>query len=101
MAAAQMRKPEEQAKTQIASSQPQETFYSGNRSVTVRFDITGPEDAVRYFLNAVVHTRNLESLQFFVEHYGPRLEKFTAMVGNQTVTDMSQIVPAIQRSLRE
>ncbi|MEW6036523.1 MAG: hypothetical protein AB1529_07975 [Candidatus Micrarchaeota archaeon] len=99
MAAAQMRKPEEQVKT--ASSQPQETFYSGNRSVTVRFDISGPEDAVRYFLNAVVHTRNLESLQFFVEHYGPRLERFTARVGNELVTDMSQIVPAIQRRLRE
>ncbi len=102
MASTQMRRPEESAKATTASAQPQGIYVASSaqnaRSVTVDFSITGSVEAVRYFLNAVVHTKNLEALQFFVEHYRSQLQTFTANVNGQTVS-MEQIVPAIRRSL--
>ena len=102
MASTQLKRPEEKGKTGLASAQPQETYYASSspnpRSVTVDFNITGTERAVRYFLNAVVHTRNLEALQFFVESYRSQLQSFTATVGGERVS-MDDIVPAIRRRL--
>ena len=102
MASAQLRKPEGKAKSEIADAEPRQVYYASlapdAQSVAVQFHIRGPREVVERFFR-VVNSRNLDNLAYFMEMEGGRQYVYSCRVGNQTVTDPAQIVPAIRREL--
>ncbi len=101
MASAQLRKPEEKAKGEIATAEPRQVYYASNapdaRSVEVQFAIRAPREVVERFFR-VVNSRNLQNLDYFMQMEGGNQYVYSCRVGNHSV-EPSQAVAAIRREL--
>lgn len=91
--AMQMKKPEEKAH---ASSVIERAYSTGDRSVDVVFSVSGPEWAVREFLQK---SRSLDSLENVIGSYGRETLSVSCEINGQRITNPAAIVPAIKERL--
>jgi hypothetical protein len=93
MAGAQLRRPDE--RTEIASSNPVQTFFTQNSQTTVevQFFVQGPRNRVESFLRAYNDSHEPGHLSNLLRDYQDIFQRFK--VGNQTFTDPRELFSAV------
>ena len=99
MASSQLRRPEEQAKTELATSNPIQTFYTPNSQspVEVQFFVQGPRQRVEAFLRDYHSSHDPGHLKALLRDYQDIFQRFK--VGNRDYTDSRQVFTEVCRQL--
>ncbi|MFH0885298.1 MAG: hypothetical protein V1861_06320 [Candidatus Micrarchaeota archaeon] len=99
MVSTQLRRPEEQSKTEIATSNPVQTFYTPNSqsAVEVQFFVQGPRQRVEAFLRAYNDSHEPGYLSNLLRDYQDIFQRFK--VGTQTFTDPREVFREVCRQL--
>jgi hypothetical protein len=99
MASAQLRRPEEQAKTEMASSNPIQTFFvqGSQNAVEVQFFLQGPRERVEQFLRAYHASHEPAHLSNLLRDYQDIFVRFK--VGNREYADPREVLGEVCRQL--
>jgi len=99
MASAQLRRPEEQAKTETATSNPVHSFYTprSQAAVEVQFFVHGPRERVEQFLRAYNDSHEPGHLANLLRDYQDIFQRFK--VGGRDFRDPRAVLTEVCRQL--